>query len=151
MAHNISSPYWPLGHRLHATCGWYITAPENYTVVLHLKYKLSMDSVKVYDAESSVISLLAHFTGRVPGHLYQATIYSNFRRLYILFERLTQMKDFMHRTLPSLQVCIRGNLRFKGHSMSVGLYKGGVGARFFLGAPARPYTLYIIPKCKTPT
>lgn len=55
----------------------------------------------------------------------------------------------MHRTLPPLQVCIRGN--FKGHSMSVGLYKGGVGARFFLGAPARPYTLYIIPKCKTPT
>lgn len=86
MAHNISSPYWPLGYRLHATCGWYITAPENYTVVLHLKYKLSMDSVKVYYVESSVISLLAHFTGRVPGHLYQATIYSNFRRLYILFE-----------------------------------------------------------------
>ena len=57
----------------------------------------------------------------------------------------------MHRTLPPLQVCIRGNLRFKGHSMSVGLYKGGVEARFLVGAPARPYTLYIILKCKTPT
>lgn len=55
-------------------------------MVLHLKYKLSIDSLEIYDMEGSVTSLVARFTARVPGRLYRATIYSKFRRLYILFK-----------------------------------------------------------------
>lgn len=91
--HNFSSPYWPLGYHLSTTCGWYITAPENHSVVLHLKYKLSMDSLEIYDVEGSATSLVARFTARVPGRLYRATIYSKFRRLYILFKSNVKTVD----------------------------------------------------------
>ena len=93
MEHNFSSPSLPFGYRLNTTCGWYITAPENHTVVLRLTYKLYLDSVEIYDVEGSVISLIARFTARLPLRSESTTIYSKFRRLYIVFESKVKTTD----------------------------------------------------------
>ena len=55
-------------------------------MALRLNYKLYFDSVAIYDVDGSAISLVARFTARLPGRSYSTTIYSKFRRLYIIFK-----------------------------------------------------------------
>ena len=78
---NFSSPYYPVGFPMNTTCGWFITAPENYTVKLTLTSRLSSspsskDSVKVYDVDGSELTVAS---------LDLNTVYSKSRSLYILF------------------------------------------------------------------
>jgi len=88
MQHNFSSPYYPNGYPGNTTCGWYITAPENHTVALHLTYRLNNnaknDKVEVYDIDGSERSLINFF--RRSYSTKTVTIYSKFNRLYVLFK-----------------------------------------------------------------
>lgn len=91
--HNFSSPYYPNGYPTNTTCGWYITAPENHTVVLHLTYRLNNnaknDKVEVYDVDGSERSLINFF--RRSYSTRTVTIYSKFNSLYVLFQSYDQM------------------------------------------------------------
>ena len=86
--HNFSSPYWPHRYPKNKTCGWYVTAPENHTVVLHLQYMLDdssiKDTVEVYDADGPNLSLVSVFGGSM--FTETATVYSKLRRMYVLFK-----------------------------------------------------------------
>lgn len=71
---------------MNKTCEWYITAPVNRTVVLHLKYRMtsSKDTVEVYDVAGTELSLVSVF-GRSWSEK-TATVYSKYHRLYVLFK-----------------------------------------------------------------
>lgn len=88
MQHNFSSPYYPNGYPGNTTCGWYITAPENHTVALHLIYRLNNnakdDKVEVYDIDGSERSLINFF--RRSYSTKTVTIYSKFNSLYVFFK-----------------------------------------------------------------
>ena len=91
--HNFSSPYYPNGYPTNTTCGWYITAPENHTIVLHLTYRLNNkaknDKVEVYDVDGSERSLVNFFRGSYSTGT--VTIYSKFNSLYVLFKSYDQI------------------------------------------------------------
>ena len=87
---NFSSPYYPLGFPMNMTCGWFITAPENQTIKLQLTSRLSSsnessDRVEVYDVDGSELSVNSLRLSN-PHSNTDATIYSKFRSLYILFK-----------------------------------------------------------------
>lgn len=88
MGHTFSSPYYPSGYPGNTTCGWYITAPKNHTVALHLTYRLNNnaknDKVEVYDVDGSERSLVNFF--RRSYSTKTVTIYSKFNSLYVLFK-----------------------------------------------------------------
>lgn len=88
MEHNFSSPYYPNGYPTKTTCGWYITAPENHTVALHLTYSLNTnsisDKVEVYDVDGSKRSLINVFGWSQSTET--VNVYSKFYSLYVLFE-----------------------------------------------------------------
>ena len=80
---NFSSPYYPDGFPMNITCGWYITAPENYTIKVEITSKLSSsrsskDSVEVYNVDGSELSAISLD--------YTDTVYSKFRNVYVLFK-----------------------------------------------------------------
>ena len=71
---------------MNKTCGWYITAPANRTIVLQLKYRLgtAKDTVEVYDVDGSELSLVSVFGGSWSEKT--ATVYSKYHRFYVLFK-----------------------------------------------------------------
>lgn len=91
--HNFSSPYYPNGYPTNTTCGWYITAPENHTVALHLTYRLNNnaknDKVEVYDVDGLERSLINLF--RRSYRTRTVTIYSKFNSLYVLLKSYNQI------------------------------------------------------------
>ncbi|KAL9973791.1 hypothetical protein ACROYT_G020293 [Oculina patagonica] len=99
--HNFSSPYWPDRYPINKTCGWYVTAPANHTVVLHLTYRLDRysmkDKVEVYDADGSELSLVSVYGGSL--NRKTATVYSKFRRLYVLFKSDDEKNGIMEEGL----------------------------------------------------
>lgn len=86
---NFSSPYYPVGFPMNITCGWYITAPENHIVKVQVTSKLSgspssNDRVRVYDVDGSELG--AAISVDLDDRTYTGTVYSKFRRVYVLFK-----------------------------------------------------------------
>lgn len=85
---NFSSPYYPVGFPMNTTCGWYITAPENHTIKVQITSRLSSsasskDSVEAYNVEGSELSAISLDFDNSKN---TDTLYSKFRKLYVLFK-----------------------------------------------------------------
>ena len=73
---------------MNTTCGWYITAPDNHTVKVEITSRLSSsssskDSVEVYDVDGSELSAISLDFNNLKN---TDTVYSKFRKVYILFK-----------------------------------------------------------------
>jgi len=107
---SFSSPYYPDGYPMNTTCGWYIKAPENHIVRLHVTKQLnnvdpSKISLEAYDVDGAEYTAIVSARRLRP--IAPVEVYSKSRFVYVLFKTDNEVDGYLERGISVEYAAVR--------------------------------------------